>query len=258
MKCLNCKGDVPPGYKGQTCPSCGEALPRKRPVWRDLGERISSFTEDRGYLFWLIVFSLLLFFVAVFENLLADGVLAHLLDGYKFISLLMFLYAAAHLQILRNINTVFRPGYPGPYWIDRLIIKNFKRGTNYALIAGFIISLIIVGPLNFLELLPAYIFLPTLFSTLFWSIQAFRVDDREFTDAKVQSYFEFLGIRRLREWRQVSGVYLIGIVVSGGVFYGLSHIPGLWWKIKADPTLNEIIALASGLFNWVPQILPNK
>lgn len=258
MKCPNCKGDIPVNYKGQSCPSCGVTLPKKRPIYLDLGERISSFTEDRGFLFWLIVLCIIIFFVAALENLVAKGTLARLLDQYKFISILMLLYAAAHLQLVRNVNSTFRPGYPGPYWTDRLIIKKFKRGTNLSLILGLIASAVVAGPLNLLSLLPAYVLIISLFTALFWSVESFRVDDREFQDAKVQSYFEYLGVRRLHRWRQVGGTYLIALVVGAATFYGLWHIPGLWWKIKANPTLNELIELFNGLFNWVPQILPKK
>ena len=96
------------------------------------------------------------------------------------------------------------------------------------------------------------------FTALFWSIDSFRIDDREFLDAKVNTYFVFLGVRRLRTWRKAAGAYLICLVVSAAVFYGLSHTSGLWWMIKNNPTLNELIDIANGLFEWVPLILPQK
>jgi len=243
---------------GQTCPSCGEALPRRRPVITEWTERAFAFSDDRGFLFWLLIFSLLIAFLAALEHLLGGGELARLLDQHKFISILMLLYTAGLLKIVRNVNSVFRPGYPGPYWTDRLIIKKFRRGTNRLLILGLIVSLFIVGPFNIFELMPAYILIVSLFLALFWSVESFRVDDKEFLDAKVLSYFNYLGVRKLRIWRQVSGVYLIGLIVSAAIFYGLYHVPGLWWMIKENPTLNEIIDIFNGLFSWVPRIMPDK
>lgn len=258
MKCPNCKGAIPGNYKGQTCPSCGEPLPKRRHILIEWADRAYAFSEERGFFFWLLVFCLFLALVAALEHLFGGGQLLRLLDQHKFISILMLVYTAALLKIVRFINSVVRPGYPGPYWIDRLIIKKFRRGTSLMLILGFITSLIIVGPFNIFELLPAYVLIISLFLALFWSIQSFRIDDREFGDAKVLSYFEYLGVRKLRVWRQVSGVYFIGIILSAAIFYGLSQIHGLWWMIKQNPTLNELIDVFNGLFSWVPQIMPNK
>ncbi|RJP73659.1 MAG: zinc ribbon domain-containing protein [Candidatus Zixiibacteriota bacterium] len=258
MKCPNCKGDIAGDYKGKTCPSCGEPLDLKRSLLYEWSQRVAGFTHDRGFLFWLLTFVVLLLFLAVLENLLGKGILGQTLDQHKFVATLMILYIAAHLQLVRNINTEIRPGYPGPYWVDRLIIRKFRRGTNRSLAAGFLTAVVVVGPLNFLELMPAYALIMSLFTAAFWSIQAFRVDDREFLDAKVQTYFHYLGVKRLREWRKASGAYLIAIVVAAGVFYGLMHVPGLWWMIKSNPTLNEILELFHGLFSWVPQLWPQK
>ncbi len=258
MKCPNCKGDIAGDYKGQTCPSCGEPLPEKRPILVEWGERIAGFTEDRGFIFWLVSLFLFFFLLGALEHLFGFGQLFYLYDHYKFISVITLLYSAGHLQLVRNINSTVRPGYPGPYWTDRLIIKKFRKGTNLSILAGFITSLIIVGPLRILELLPAYVLIISLFTALFWSIESFRVDDREFMDGKVHSYFEFLGVKRLRDWRKSSGAYMIAIVVSGAVFYGLMQVHGLWWLIKQNPTLNGLINTVNGLFSWMPQLLPHR
>ena len=258
MKCPNCKGDIPTSHKGRTCPACGEPLPTKTPIAVEWAHRISGFTEDRGFFFWLLVFALFILLLAALENLLGPGDLVQLLDQHKFISLVMFIYTAAHLKIIRNIHSVNRPGYPGAYWTDRLIIKKFRLGTDRLLILGFILGLIIVGPFDLFALLPAYILIMSLFTALFWSIESFRIDDREFMDAKVMSYFNFLGIKRLRKWRQASGAYLIGLIVSGATFYGLSRIPNLWLMIRQNPTLNETIAIFTGLFSWIPMLWPKN
>jgi hypothetical protein len=270
MKCPKCKGNVPGRYRGQTCPSCGEPLPRGIHLLIEWGRRVASFTEDRGFIFWLLTFSGLLALVALFENLFGQsppsysgelpykGQLTKLLDQHKFISVLMLIYSAAYMKVIRNLNSTVRPGYPGPYWTDRLIIKKFRQGTNVSLILGLITSFIVVGPLNVLELLPAYILIISLFPALFWSIESFRVDDKEFLDAKVQTYFYYLGIKKLRDWRKVGGAYMITVVVCSAIFYGLSHTHGLWWMIKQNPTLNEVIETVDGLFSWMPSIVQGK
>jgi hypothetical protein len=258
MKCPACKGDVPTGYKGRTCPSCSEALPTTQATYIEWAIRAAGFTEDRGFFFWLFFFAFLMGLFAVLEHLFGPGELAILLDQHKFVSLIMFIYVAAHLKIIRNINTVSRPGYPGRYWIDRLIIRKFKKGTNLSLLAGFLISSIVVGPLNLFSLLPAYVLIMSIFTALFWSVDSFRIDDREFHDAKVKSYFNFLGVKYIRTWRKVSGAYLIGIIVSAATFYGLMQIPDLWWLIKMNPTLNSIIELVNGLFSWIPMLYPSQ
>ncbi len=258
MKCPNCKGDIAKDYKGRTCPSCGEPLPATQSIITEWAGRIASFTEDRGFFFWLLIFVIFIVFLSVLEHLFGPGDLARLLDQHKFVCLVTFIYTAAHLKIIRNINSVIRPGYPGPYWTDRLVIKKFRQGTNRAIILGFIISLIVVGPFNIFSLFPAYVLIISLFTALFWSIYSYRIDDREFFDAKVQSYFNFLGVKRLRRLRQAGGAYLIVIIVSAAIFYGLSHVPNLWWMIKMNPTLNEFIDIINGLFSWIPQLWPSK
>lgn len=258
MKCPNCKGDIQTGYKGRTCPSCGEPLPSTQSITLEWAGRVAGFTQERGFFFWLLVFVIFIILLAVLERLFGAGDLARLLDDYKFVSLVMFVYVAAHLKIIRNVNSVMRPGYPEPYWTDRLIIKKFRSGTNRALILGFIVSLIVVGPFNIFSIMPAYVLIMSLFTALFWSVQSYRIDDREFLDAKVMSYFNFLGVRKLRWFRQASGAYIIGLIVSGAIFYGLSHVPNLWWMIKMNPTLNEIIDTVNGLFSWIPRLWPSK
>jgi hypothetical protein len=266
MKCPNCKGNIPGRYKGQTCPSCGDPLPRRMHLLIEWSRRVSSFTEDRGFFFWLLAFSAVLTLVAVAENLFGSappaysgeasykGQLTKLLDQHKFICLLMMIYTAAHLKVIRNINSVTRPGYIGPYWTDRLIIKKFRKGTNISLMLGFITSLIIVGPLSLFELMPAYVLIISLFTSLYWSVESFRVDDKEFLDPKVQTYFYYLGVKKLRIWRKTGGAYMITVVVGAAVFYSLSHVHGLWWMVKQDPTLNEIYGMVDGLFSWIPSL----
>jgi hypothetical protein len=225
---------------------------------REWGQRIVSFTEDRGFFFWLISYFIFILFLSVIENLFGPGSLKLLLDRYKFISLLMFIYVAAHLKIIRNIYSVLRPGYPEPYWTDRLIIRQMRIGTSMALAAGFIVSLVIVRPWNIFALIPAYALIISLFTALYWSIKSFRMDDREFQDPKVQTYFVFLGVRRLRLYRQVSGAYIIGLIVSAGIFYGFMHIPNLYWNLRMNPTLNTIYDAIVGLFSWIPVLWPSQ
>ncbi|TKJ38580.1 hypothetical protein CEE37_12515 [candidate division LCP-89 bacterium B3_LCP] len=256
MKCPNCKGAIPTDHKGRTCPSCGDPLPISTSILSDWGRRARTYTEERGFFFWLLVFALIVSLLAVIEHLLGPGTLARLLDHHKFVSLVMFIYAAAHLKVIRCINTKTRPGYPGEYWVDRLIIRKFRKGTNTALLVGFIVSVVVVGPFNVLSLMPAYILIMSLFTASFWSIDSFRIDDREFQDAKIRTYFEYLGVRRLRTLRKASGAYIICIVVSAATFYGLSQIENLWWMIKLNPTLNDIIDIINGLFDWVPMLFP--
>ncbi len=256
MKCPSCKGDIQWGYRGKTCPSCGDPLPERQPLFYEWAGRIVSFTEDRGFFFWLIIFTLFILFLAVLENLFGPGDLAHLLDHHKCVSLLMLIYTAAHLKVIRNIQSVVRPGYPGAYWVDRLIIKEMRRGTNAMLLLGLIVSLVVVGPFNIFSIMPAYVLIISLFTALYWSIKPFRIDDREFMDAKVRSYFAFLGVKRLRPWRQVGGAYLITLVVSAAIFYAFMNMPNLYWNLKMNPTLNEIVNIFKGLFEWVPMLWP--
>jgi hypothetical protein len=225
---------------------------------REWGQRIAGFTEDRGFFFWLLTFFILLLITAIIENLFGSGSLKLLLDQHKFISLLMLIYVAAHLKIIRNIYSVLRPGYPEPYWTDRLIIKQMRTGTSAALIVGFVVSLIVVRPWNILSLMPAYVLIMSLFTALYWSIKSFRMDDREFLDPKVQTYFVFLGVRRLRLYRKMSGAYIIGLIVSGGIFYGFMHIPNLYWNLKMNPTIMNIVDLINGLFSWIPMLWPSQ
>jgi len=256
MKCPSCKGDIQWGYKGQTCPSCGEPLPKRKAFLIEFFHRSIEFTEDRGFFFWFITFGIFLMLLAAFEHLVGKGELKIFLDHHKFLSLVMMIYVAAHLKLIRNINTKSRPGYPGDYWIDRFLIKRMRFGTTYMLIIGTVTSLIIVGPFNIFSLMPAYAVIISLFTALFWSIESFRMDDREFQDAKVRTYFNYLGVKQLRRWRQASGAYLIALVVSGAAFYGLMHVPNLYWNIRMNPTVMELTDIFTGLFDWVPMLWP--
>ncbi len=258
MKCPNCKGDIQWGHRERTCPSCGEPLPTSQFILFEWGYRIVSFTEDRGFFFWLIVFAIVTFVAATVEHLIGKGSLGQLLDKHKFVSLIMFIYVPAHLKIIRNINSIVRPGYPGPYWHDRLVIKKMRRGTNYALGVGFLISLIVVGPFNQFSLLPAYFLVISLFTALFWSIESFRIDDREYLDAKVQSYFIFLGVKSLRRFRKTGGAFIISLVLSGGTFYGLLHVPNLYWNLRMHPKVMDFIDIMQGLFSWIPMLWPSQ
>ena len=215
-----------------------------------------SFTEDRGFFFWLIIFAVVILALAVLEHLFGKGSLGKLLDRHKFVSLLMFIYVPAHLKIIRNINSETRPGYPGRYWTDRLIIKRMRNGTNYALLLGVLVSLIVVGPLNIFSITPAYFLIISLFTALFWSIESFRIDDREFLDTKVHSYFIFLGVNNLRKFRKTGATYVIGLIVSASTFYGLMHVPNLYWNLRMNPTIMTLVELVTGLFSWIPMLWP--
>ena len=97
MKCPNCKGDIAKDHKGRTCPSCGEPLPATQSIIVEWAGRIASFTEDRGFFFWLLIFVIITVFLSILEHLFGPGDLARLLDQHKFVSLVTFIYVAAHL-----------------------------------------------------------------------------------------------------------------------------------------------------------------
>ena len=74
MRCPHCKGSLSAYnfFREKHCPACGELL-KRMPTREQVREFLIAFAEDKGYIFWAIVYWFGIWIIAFFEQIFWKG-----------------------------------------------------------------------------------------------------------------------------------------------------------------------------------------
>ncbi|NQU05388.1 MAG: hypothetical protein HQ568_04780 [Calditrichaeota bacterium] len=253
MRCQHCKGSVSTYnfFKEKQCPACGKQL-KKMPTKEQLREIAISFAEDKGHIFWALVYIVVIYVVSFFEQIFWKGILFdyvtdHWIRFYiiaGFSGNIIDCFAKANVEVTNVRNKyIFRPP---------LYLRRFRNYTNVAAVLGLALSAYIIyrWP-NFIGILPTFSFITAFVLCFAWAILGLMLSDYDMDDKRIRYFMTEMRVERVRKLNRASAIYIGGIFVSGVIFYWLVNISGLWFYISNSRVVYNFTKFLSDYFGWV-------
>ncbi len=252
MRCHECKGSISLTnlLREKKCPACGATL-RRMPTKEQIRESLISFAEDKGYIFWGLVYIAVVWVVGIFEQIFGSGALYDYVSDHwirtfflaAWSGSIIDYYAKANVEVTAVRNKyIFKPP---------LYLRRFRRWTNTFLILGIALSVYVdVRWPNYISFLPTVTFLTTFCLCLVWAVLGLMVTDDDFKDKRIAYFMQEMRVRRARYYQRASAIYIGGIFVASVVFYWLVHISGLWWYIYNSRLVYNLATFWKNYFAW--------
>ena len=254
MRCPRCGGWMKTVvFVPARCPACGKVV-KIIPSFSDVKEFWSQFFHGRGLAFWTFIALIAYTIVGMLEVSFGDGIMIDYMLRHWFISLVMATFLGSVLDLVARTNVEIRElastitgRLPRP-------LRFWRRGTNFSLIGGIILALLIMSPRGLYEYPPAFKFLFVFFLCCFWAGYAFLLTDHYARDIKVRAFFKRLGIDYLDFLRRIAMYYIVGALAAVIVFLTLNSIKGLWWWVSSHP----LYLLGCQIVIWADKLLSGK
>ncbi len=251
MKCTACDTyilKIPINWK---CPHCGERLPDPS-KWELFWDGFVEYLQEKGVIFWSIYFFIILIGMGLLE--LAFG-RVHLL-GYIGMNLFLALAATFFAGMLIDMCMKILLPLKNPYGSDfimreRGMIRNIRKVTYIALIAGLLSCLIWIGPNTFFRYFPSYVLLLGWWLAIAWSVAGLFMDPRWLEDVRFRLFIDKLGVTSLKRYRKLSTV-MIGMLVAVMIGFNLLlGVSGLWNKVENTVGVGATIRLTKQYLGWL-------
>ena len=251
MKCTSCNTfvhKIPINWK---CPHCAERLPDPS-KWYLFWEGFNEYLEDKGAVFWSVVLAILLIAVGIPEMLLGSGFLISYITSSLLIAIAGIFFGGMLFDMYFKVMLPLRIPYGSNFIIrERAVIRNFRKGTNLAVIAAIITFVIWCGPQLFLKYFPSFFVILGWYLALAWSIAGLFLDGRMAQDVRFRFYMERLGIVNLNIYRRIATIVIASLVIITIGHYILMSIPNLWNDLKNTAFVGRAVHLFSEYFAWL-------
>ncbi|MCF7809397.1 hypothetical protein K9N50_00260 [bacterium] len=257
MRCQHCKGSISTYnfFREKHCPACGGEL-KRMPTKEQLKEMAISFAEDKGYIFWALVYIVVVYVVSFFEQIFWKGILFdyvtdhwirfYLLAGFSGNIIDYFAKANVEVTSVRN-KFIFRPP---------LYLRRFRNYTNIAAVLGLGLSIYTLyrWP-NYISILPTLSILTSFVICLAWAIMGLALGEDDMKDKRIVYFMTEMRVERPKKLNKASAIYIGGIFVSGVVFYWLVNISGLWFYISNSRVVYNFTKFFKDYFGWVDKFV---
>jgi len=257
MRCPHCKGSISVYnfLREKHCPACGELL-KRMPTREQVKETIISFAEDRGWLFWTLVYLMVITVIAFLEQIFGTGNLFDYLVAYKLRTFVIALYSGTVFDFVAKANVevtavrikfIFKP----PAYL-----RAYRRWTNVFLVLGLGMSFYaqIKWP-NYVSVLPATSLITSAMLGLIWALMGLLLTEDDMNDKRIRYFMEEMRIGRLRYYHRASAIYIGGITVAGVAYYNLVQISGLWFYIWNARIVYDVVNFFRMYFGWVDKFV---
>lgn len=253
MRCNSCKGSISlyNFIRDKHCPACGEKL-KRMPTKEQVKESLISFAEDKGYIFWSIVYLLVVWILAFFEQIFGSGALYDYISAHGFRFWFLAFFAGSIIDYLAKANVEVTAVRNKFIFKPPLYLRRFRRWTNIFLVGGFVISAyaLIKWP-GYVSTLPTVTFLTTFMLCLAWAIMGIAASEDHMNDRRIRYFFQEMRIERVKYYNRASAIYLGGLFVAGVLYYKLIHVSGLWWYIYNSRMVYNTVTFFKQYFGWV-------
>ncbi len=251
MKCPHCKTYVTKIQVNWKCPYCGKKLPEPG-KWFMFYESLTEYLQYKGAIFWGIWLGLLLLLVGVLEAVFGHAFLISYIGNSMIMSIIGIAFGGMLIDMYMKVNLPLRLQYGTDFIIrERAIIRNIRKGTNLAALAGIVCCLIWLKPRTFLEYFPAYLVVIGWFLAMSWAITGLFLDARMADDVRFRHYMDRLGITSLKRYRR-TGTIVIGSLVVIAVGYNfLIRIPELWIKFSNLGVVGVVVNFIKMYLAWL-------
>ena len=253
MRCANCRGSVSAVnfFIEKKCPACGEPL-KRMPTKEQVRETLVSFAEDKGYIFWSIVYMVVLYVVGFVDQIMGKGGLFEYAVQHKFRTMLCAVYSGSIIDYVAKANVevtavrnkfIFRP----PSYL-----RNYRRWTNIFLVAGFGMTVYaqIKWP-GYIEPIPSLTIICGTMLGLIWAIMGLALTDDDMNDKRIRYFCEEMRIGRVKYFHRAAAIYIGGITLAGILYYNLVRISGLWFYIYNSRLVYSLVTFFTQYFGWV-------
>ncbi len=253
MRCPECKGSISLTnfLKEKHCPACGAKL-KRMPTKEQIRETLISFAEDKGYIFWSIVYIFIVSVIAFFEQIFATGNLFDYLADHPFRFIFLAIwsgsiidyYAKANVEVTSVRNKfIFKPP---------IYLRRFRFWTNVFLVIGLGLSAYTLyrWP-GYVSVLPTVTFITSFCLCLIWAIMGIFLSEDDMNDKRIRYFFQELRVERVKRYNRASAIYIGGIFVAGILYYKLVNVSGLWWYIYNSRIVYNFVTFMNNYFSWV-------
>ena len=253
MQCPECQGSISATnfFREHKCPACGAEL-KRMPTWPMVKETAISFAEDKGYIFWAIVYVILVNVAAFIEQIFYQGLLFDYLadNGFKFILCAAFTGMIVDYIVKANVEVsavrnkfIFKP--------PRLL-RRYRFWTNVFVFLGIALTIYVqyTWP-NLISFLWTLSVIVAIFVSTVWAVLGFMLTEDDMNDKRIRYFMEEMRIGRPKYYHRASAIYLGGIVLAGIIFYNLIQISGLWFYIYNSRIVYSFMTFFTQYFGWV-------
>lgn len=264
MKCVHCHTHVikiPVSWK---CPYCGEPLPEPG-FWFKFMEGFTEYLQDKGAVFWGVLFAFIIIFVGIFDMLLGEGHLFNYIAHNPLLSIAMIVFGGMLITMYVKVVLPLRIPYGTEFLLkERLAIRNIRKFTHIAVIAGVLISLLLIEHRMFISWtdiklrshhIPsflAYLVVIGWFLGLAWSVAGLFINPKWLDDFRFRYYVdERLGVTSLKKYRKLGTVYIGVLVLTLILYYVMLQIPNKREGIQNMAIIGSIILLVKTYFSWL-------
>ena len=257
MRCPHCKGSISTYnfFKEKHCPACGEKL-KKVPTREQIKESLISFSEDKGYIFWAVVYYVSLWVISFFEAIFYSGVLFDYVSGHWFRVIILSVYAGSVIDYYAKANVevtyvrnkfIFRP----PVYLRR-----FRNYTNFGLVVGlgFSVYILVKWP-NYVGIVPTVTFITSFVLCLVWAIMGIFLTEDDMQDKRIRYFMTEMRVERVRKYNKISAIYIGALFVAVVIYYWMVNISGLWWYIYNSRMVYNIAKFFKDYFGWVEKFV---
>jgi len=253
MHCPNCKGSIS-AYnfiREKTCPACGEKL-KKMPTWDQVKETTISFAEDKGYIFWSLVYMLSTVVIAFFEQIFGEGRLFDFIGNHQLRFLFFSWFGGQVIEYIAKANVevtsvrikfIFKP----PRYL-----RNFRKFTNFMVYLGIGLTVYTQWRYpNYIDWMPSLTIIVAVFVCLAWAIMGLFLTEDDMNDKRIRYFMEEMRIGRVRYYNRVGAIYVGAIFLSGILYYKLVTTSGLWFYIYNSRIIYNTMTFFTQYFGWV-------
>lgn len=253
------------------------------PTKEQIKESLISFAEDKGYIFWAVVYHLSVVVIAFFEQIFGTGSIFDYIIEYKFRFILLSVFAGSILDYLAKANVevtsvrnkfIFRP----PRYL-----RSFRRWTDIFLVLSFIIAgylyyrwpefvydpnpvvnwdvttsksaAIATNRINVNSFLPLITLVTGIMLCLIWSIMGLFITEDDMKDKRIKYFMDEMRVSRIKRYQKASAVYIAGLFIASAIFYKLVSISGLWFYIYHSRVVYDTVTFFKTYFGWVNKFI---
>jgi hypothetical protein len=253
MQCPECKGSISAYnfFREKHCPACGAVL-KRMPTWPMVKETVISFAEDKGYIFWAVVYIVVVNVAAFFEAIIGHGILFDYLAEHGFKFLLCAAYTGSFFDYIVKANVevtavrnkfIFKP----PRYL-----RHFRNWTNIFAYLGLGLGLYAQYQWpNYISFLWTISITVSVCVALIWAIMGLILTEDDMNDKRIRYFMEEMRIGRVKYYHRASLIYIGGIAVAGITYYNLVRISGLWFYIWNSRPVYDTVTFFTTYFAWV-------
>ncbi len=253
MHCPNCKGSISAYnfFREKTCPACGEAL-KKVPTWDQVRDTTILFAEDKGYIFWSLVYMLTVVIVAFFEQIFGTGRLFDYIGDHQFRFLFFSWFGGQIIEYIAKANVEATAARNKFIFKLPAYLRNFRKFTNIMVFLGMGLTVYwqISYP-NIIEWMPSLTIIVGVMVGLAWSIMGIFLTEDHLNDKRIRYYMEEMRIGRVKYFNRIGAIFIGTIFLCGILFYKLVTTSGLWFYIYNSRIVYDTMTFFTQYFGWV-------